>query len=116
MSQAVGHKYGISANKLTRAQTVKVADMGLDENGEKRLIAADRTFFCSELVAKAFKILGILEDDDTSSAKFYPSHFSTKYDSFLKLTEGTSIESELLVIMDRDDLVNVDEKTALKDD
>lgn len=90
--------------------------MGLDENGEKRLIAADRTFFCSELVAKAFKILGILEDDGTSSAKFYPSHFSTKYDSFMKLTKGTSVESELLVIMDRDDLVNVDEKMALKDD
>lgn len=80
--------------------------MGLDENGEKRLIAADRTFFCSELVAKAFKILGILEDDDTSSAKFYPSHFSSKYDDFLKKTKGTTLDSELLVIMDQDDLLN----------
>lgn len=76
----------MSANKLARSQTVKGTEMGLDENGEKRLIAADRTFFCSELVAKAFKILGIIEDNDTSSAKFYPSHFSSKYDSFLKLT------------------------------
>jgi len=52
--------------------------LGLDENGEKRIIAADRTFFCSELVAKAYKILGIMENDDTSSAKFFPSHFSSK--------------------------------------
>lgn len=113
LSQAVGHKYGLNANKLTRAKTIKVADMGLDENGEKRLIAADRTFFCSELVAKAFKILGILEDDNTSSAKFYPSHFSTKYDSFLKLTKGTALEPELMVIMDREDLVNAADSEAL---
>ena len=25
-----------------------------------------RTFFCSELVAKAFKVAGVLEDDDTA--------------------------------------------------
>merc|ERR550537_1118450 len=92
LSQAVGHKYGITASKLTRGMTVS-GDMGLDENGEKRLIAADRTFFCSELVAKAYKILGILEDDNTSSAKFYPGHFSAKYEGFLKLTAGTTLES-----------------------
>ena len=57
---------------------MKVANLGIDENGEQRLIAADRTFFCSELVAKAFKILGVLEDDDKSSARFFPSNFSSK--------------------------------------
>ena len=90
--------------------------MGLDENGEKRLIAADRTFFCSELVAKAFKILGILEDDDTSSAKFFPSSFSARYDSSLKLTSGTTLDSELMVIMDRDDLADVAEDEELPQD
>jgi len=39
LSQAVGAKYGISANKLTRSQTVKGGDMGVDDNGEARLIA-----------------------------------------------------------------------------
>lgn len=78
LSQAVGAKYGLNANKLTRSATIKQKDLGLDDNGEKRIIAADRTFFCSELVAKAYKILGIMENDDTSSAKFFPSHFSSK--------------------------------------
>ena len=31
-----------------------------------RLVEDDRTFFCSELVAKAFKILGVIENDTTS--------------------------------------------------
>ena len=46
--------------------------MGVDENGEERLIAADRTFFCSELVAKAFKILGIMEDDELVPEDLWP--------------------------------------------
>ena len=50
------------------------------------MIDEGRTFFCSELVAKAFKELGILENDNTSCAKFYPHDFSAKGDSFLKFT------------------------------
>jgi len=37
-------------------------------NAKRELIDEDRTFFCSELVAKAFKVLGIIEDDDTASS------------------------------------------------
>jgi len=63
------------------------------------LISKDRTFFCSELVAKAFKVLGIFEDTKISSAKFYPSHFSSKYDKLLNLTKGTTIEKELMIVL-----------------
>lgn len=59
-----------------------------------RLIQDDRTFFCSELVAKAFKTLALIEDDETSCTKFYPSHFTSTGDDFLKLKEGTSLEVE----------------------
>ena len=34
LSQAIGHKYGLSANKLTRSKTLKKGDMGVDEKGE----------------------------------------------------------------------------------
>lgn len=40
--------------------------MAKKASSKNELIAEDRTFFCSELVAKAFKILGIIEDDDMS--------------------------------------------------
>ena len=36
----------------------------------------NRSYFCSELIAKAFKLAGVLKDCDISSAKFYPSSFS----------------------------------------
>jgi hypothetical protein len=31
-------------------------------------VEEDRTFFCSELIAKAFKVLGVIEDDEKSCA------------------------------------------------
>jgi len=45
---------------------------------ERKFIDEKRTFFCSELVAKACKVLGILEDDSTACSRFMPSSFSTK--------------------------------------
>lgn len=86
LGEVVGLKYGISSSKLLRQKTVIKSE--LDQN---ELIDADRTFFCSELVAKAYKLLGIMVDDDVSCALFYPHHFSSRGDSFLNLTEGTKI-------------------------
>lgn len=67
---------------------------------DRQLINQDRTFFCSELQAKASKILGILQNDNTSSSRFHPVHFSAKGESFLKLTPNTILEEELQIIID----------------
>jgi uncharacterized protein YycO len=53
--------------------------------GQKDKLATDRTFFCSELIAKAFKVLGIIENDTISCANYYPVHFSKQADSTLNL-------------------------------
>lgn len=37
-------------------------------DGKNKYMRADRTFFCSELVAKAFKVLGVIKNDKESSA------------------------------------------------
>jgi len=58
------------------------------------MIAEDRTFFCSELNAKAYKCLGIIEDNDINCGKFLPHNFSSRGDSMLKLTTGTTIDEE----------------------
>jgi len=60
LSEAVGLKYGIGGNKLMKKKTIKMSSK------TKELLETDRTFFCSELVAKAFKLLGVIEDDDIS--------------------------------------------------
>jgi hypothetical protein len=61
LSEAIGLSYGLSAGKLTKQKTTIIKD-----DDEHTLIAKDRTFFCSELVAKAFKCLGVINDDDKS--------------------------------------------------
>lgn len=60
-------------------------------SSKNQIVSEDRTFFCSELVAKAMKVLGALEDDGTSCSQFYPSHFTTKDDGALPLAKGVSI-------------------------
>ena len=54
----------------------------------------DRTFFCSELVAKAYKVMGIMENDVASST-FLPKDFTKKHDNCLGLTEGVSLGDEM---------------------
>ena len=52
------------------------------------------------MVAKAFKTLGILKDDNKACSSFYPHHFSARGDSILSLTIGTTIEPEMEIILD----------------
>ena len=61
LNEAVGRKYGLGGNKLFRRKTEVGRNMGVNIH-----IDEDRTFFCSELVAKAFKVLGIIENDNKS--------------------------------------------------
>ena len=55
LQEAIGLYYDIGSSKLLRSKTI--AKSTEDDN---KLIDADRTFFCSELVAKAFKLLGVI--------------------------------------------------------
>lgn len=81
----------MSGNKLLKQKTMKISE---ENKKSDMLISDDRTFFCSELVAKAFKVLGVIENDEISCSKFFPSHFSSKGEDFLNLTKNTTIESE----------------------
>jgi hypothetical protein len=92
LSEAVGQNYGL--NGVLRMKTQRIAE------DDDRLIHEDRSFFCSELVAKAFKLLGIIEDNETSCTQFWPLHFSSKGEQFLKMTPGSWIDSEMQIISD----------------
>lgn len=93
----LGQEYGLTSNKLLRKNTVAL-DIG--EDSDRQMIDKNRTFFCSEVVAKAFKVLGILKKDETSCARFWPNDFSARGGAFLKLTEGTVVGEEQRVIVD----------------
>ena len=83
LKEAVGRGYSISTSKLIQKNTVKRVngkeqplstvktvqsnhEDDLEEsknNFERVFVEEDRTFFCSELIAKAYKVLGVIEDD-----------------------------------------------------
>jgi len=54
----------------------------------------DRTFFCSELVAKMYKVLGILDSEEPSSS-FFPGNFSAK--KKLPLKPGSQLGPEYFI-------------------
>ena len=52
LSEAVGQSYGLGG--VLRSKTMRPGQES------DRVIEEDRKFFCSELVAKAFKLLGVI--------------------------------------------------------
>lgn len=61
LDQTLGNEYGLNPGKfLRKTKNIK------DENGES-MIGEDRKFHCSELVAKAYKELGLLDLETNSS-------------------------------------------------
>ena len=54
INEILGNKYSLNADKLfMRKETVVHKD-------SKKLVNEGRDFFCSELLAKTFKILGVI--------------------------------------------------------
>jgi len=75
MKQVIGLSYSVNVSKLVRKKTVAMKN-NKNKDGEDLLVDENRTFFCSELIAKTYKILEIMEETDVSSAKFMPGDFS----------------------------------------
>lgn len=69
MSQAEGLKYGL-----------KGVFKGFSDI-DPRNVEQGRSFFCSELIAKAFKNLGILINDESPSSDVIPGDFGQSRDS-----------------------------------
>ncbi|CAI2369331.1 unnamed protein product [Moneuplotes crassus] len=83
--------YDISIGRLLRRRSrMPTPSEILDE---ERIVDKSRNFFCSELVAKAYKTLGLLISSK-SCTKIYPKHFSSK--KSLKLTKS-ALGEELCV-------------------
>ena len=76
--RVVGSGYAVTASKLLRYTSNHFAtedDEALDDAPAKQG-ASEREYFCSELVAKAYKVLGILEDKEKSCTQYFPGCFS----------------------------------------
>ena len=110
LKEAVGRQYGIAPSKLFKRKSIKKQQSDLSQSEqsqeeeskaclERLFIEEDRTFFCSELIAKAFKVLGIIEDDDIACSQYFPGSFSSKSSS-LKFVPGMQLEAELNIVVE----------------
>ena len=99
MREVQGKDFKFTISKLAR----KRPEVEIDEESKQEFIEEDRTFFCSELVAKAFQVLGILQDDGKSATRYHPHSFSAKGQSFLKLAPGITIGEEQQCLIAPDD-------------
>ena len=61
-----------------------------------KLIEDGRAFFCSELVVKAFKCCGILQQTDEACSNFLPGDLSSMKNK-LNLVQGASLDTEKLL-------------------
>ena len=75
IKQSIGKRFKINASKIFRKKC---------ESDTAEVIKDDKTYFCSELVASAYKRLGLL-DKELAASKYWPGDFSQE-DSSKKLT------------------------------
>ena len=95
----VGNSYGLSIKKLLKSHRSEQQLGSRQSNIEKT-----RTFFCSELIAKAFKVLGVMKDPDAKSCTSYfpgsfaPEAFGGCIDS--ELSDDVSLGPALNILVD----------------
>lgn len=71
---SVGHAYGLKPSKVLFSQRSEP-----NISGKHSEISHEREFFCSELIAKAFKVLGVMKNPNSkSSTNYYPGCFAPR--------------------------------------
>ena len=73
----VGKSYGLTATKLLFDQPSEVQfdNQCTRESQHHANIGQDRRFFCSELIAKAFKVLEVMKNPEKGSNNYFPGSF-----------------------------------------
>ena len=84
-------------NKLSLTSKSTIGGVSSKDGG--RMVDEDRAFFCSELIAKAYKECMIMEPTDAASASFNPGDFSQRSNK-IKLVKAASLSQEMLVMTD----------------
>ena len=70
IKEAMGKKYKFELGALSKRKSMK-------PNEIDKMIEDDRTFFCSELVAKLWKECGIMKYSEDASSNYLPGHFGS---------------------------------------
>lgn len=102
MKTTIGNKYNLSLKEILFKKTTQRQGIDMDLSTDYSSIEAEdldnRQFFCSELVAKAYKVCGLI-NTERASCQFLPADFSSC--KLSKLENGSSLKEELLIVMDK---------------
>ena len=89
-----GKEYALNLKKILTAKSEALSQ------GRQAEIKEDRQFFCSELVAKAFKVLGVLKDLQKSCTKYYPGSFEEGQQIDQDLVDGVALSPVINIVVD----------------
>lgn len=88
MKKNLGRKYEISAFKLLKLES--------DFNWQN--VNEERGYFCSQLIGKALKSIGLL-DQKKSSGRYWPVDFAEK--SNMQLKKGATLGPEQTILLNK---------------
>ena len=71
MTSVRGHVYKFELSQLSKKKTMIMSQ-------KNTIIPEDRAFFCSELIAKAYKVVKLMAPTDEASSNFLPSAFTSE--------------------------------------
>ena len=91
---SLGKKYDIGALKMLKMES----DFNWQELKEEDQKREARGYFCSELIAKCYKSVGLIESKK-SSARYWPVDFSEKEGLLLK--KGAWLGNEIAILLDK---------------
>lgn len=78
LKEVNGKKYGLRASQLLKRDTmIPRKSSNLKPEEQATAIDDDRTFFCSELVAKCYKVCGIMQETKEACSNFFPVDFTS---------------------------------------
>jgi hypothetical protein len=94
LKEVVGNDYNFSVKQLIKRKTQR--NISSDDSEEVRLVQEGRAFFCSELVAKCWKVCGIMKSTDQACSNFLPSSFSEEKQT-VEVDSGIEFQGEQMI-------------------
>jgi hypothetical protein len=88
LKESLGKNYNLNIfDLMKRKKTQKMP------RSDSTFVDEERSFFCSELIAKCYKSCGIIKDGDYACTNFLPCNF-TSNDFTLPLVDKITVENE----------------------
>ena len=105
---AVGKSYGLSATKLLFDQPSEVMPDHNEsrESAHHAQIDHNRRFFCSELIAKAFKVLEVMRNPEKGSNNYYPGSFGLNCLIDSELKDEVALGPPINLLLNSDIVLN----------